>query len=174
MGRDYQIYLTGFMGSGKSTIARYLHEIYNLDIVEMDEQIAEEQGRTIAEIFEQEGEPFFRELETQLLRRLNKQDNVVVSCGGGTVMRECNVQEMKKKGVIVLLCAEPETVLARVCISDDRPLLKGHMNAEYIKELMDRRMPAYVAAADVAVKTDRRSTGDICTEIMQRVDDISV
>ena len=109
-----QIYLTGFMGTGKSMILNCLHEVCGFDKIEMDEQIVQEQGMSIPEIFEKKGEEYFRNLETELVKKISAMDNIVVSCGGGTVMRQCNVDEMKKNGTIVLLTAEPETVYERV------------------------------------------------------------
>ena len=143
-----QIYLTGFMGTGKSMILNCLHEVCGFDKIEMDEQIVQEQGMSIPEIFEKKGEEYFRNLETELVKKISAMDNIVVSCGGGTVMRQCNVDEMKKNGTIVLLTAEPETVYERVKGSHNRPLLEKNMNPEYIKELMKARCPKYEAAAD--------------------------
>ena len=142
-----QIYLTGFMGTGKSMILNCLHEVCGFDKIEMDEQIVQEQGMSIPEIFEKKGEEYFRNLETELVKKISAMDNIVVSCGGGTVMRQCNVDEMKKNGTIVLLTAEPETVYERVKGSHNRPLLEKNMNPEYIKELMEARRPKYEAAA---------------------------
>ena len=138
-----QIYLTGFMGTGKSMILNCLHEVCGFDKIEMDEQIVQEQGMSIPEIFEKKGEEYFRNLETELVKKISAMDNIVVSCGGGTVMRQCNVDEMKKNGTIVLLTAEPETVYERVKGSHNRPLLEKNMNPEYIKELMEARRPKY-------------------------------
>ena len=85
-----QIYLTGFMGTGKSMILNCLHEVCGFDKIEMDEQIVQEQGMSIPEIFEKKGEEYFRNLETELVKKISAMDNIVVSCGGGTVMRQWN------------------------------------------------------------------------------------
>ena len=85
-------------------------------------------------------------------------------------MRECNVAEMKKSGVIVLLTAEPETILARVKHSHARPLLENHKTAEYIGELLEKRRDKYEAAADLTVATDGKNTAAICSEIMEKVE----
>ena len=164
-----QIYLTGFMGTGKSMILNCLHEVCGFDKIEMDEQIVQEQGMSIPEIFEKKGEEYFRNLETELVKKISAMDNIVVSCGGGTVMRQCNVDEMKKNGTIVLLTAEPETVYERVKGSHNRPLLEKNMNPEYIKELMEARRPKYEAAADFVIKTDNRTAEEICLEINKRL-----
>ena len=93
---DYNIFLIGFMGCGKSTIAGYLHDTFSMDVVEMDQVIAERERMSISDIFEKHGELYFRDLETKLLVELQEKTNTVVSCGGGVAMRECNVTEMKK------------------------------------------------------------------------------
>ena len=163
------IYLIGFMGAGKSTVADYLRRNYEMNQVEMDEKIQKEQNMTISRIFEEKGEEYFRKLETDLLERLSLQSSTVVSCGGGTAMRECNVEIMKRKGKIVWLCAEPETVFERVKNSHNRPLLEGNMNVEYIRTLLEKRTPRYKAAADFCVATDGKSTRQICEEIMKKM-----
>lgn len=94
---------------------------------------------------------------------------MVVSCGGGTAMRECNVLEMKKNGKIVLLLASPETIYERVKNFHNRPLLEGNMNVDYISGLMEVRRPKYEAAADISVMTDGRSATEICREIVGKL-----
>lgn len=163
------IYLIGFMGSGKSTVAGFLCREYGLQQVEMDQQIEKEAGMTIAQIFEKKGEPHFRRMETELLKRLQEQKNTVVSCGGGTPMREENVREMKRQGKIVLLLAEPETIYERVKNTHNRPLLEGNMNVDYIRQLMDARKDRYEAAADICVHTDGKSMSEICREIIKNL-----
>ena len=108
---NYNIFLIGFMGAGKSTISDYLKNVLAMDVVEMDQCIVERQGMSISDIFETYGEEYFRELETNLLIEMQSRSNVVVSCGGGVPMRERNVAEMKKNGRVVLLTAKPETIL---------------------------------------------------------------
>ena len=108
---DYNIVLIGFMGTGKSTISDFLKNVFAMDVVEMDQIIAQRQGMSISDIFETYGEQYFRDLETNLLIEMQSRSNVVISCGGGTPMRECNVVEMKKNGRVVLLTAKPETIL---------------------------------------------------------------
>ena len=84
-------------------------------------------------------------------------------------MRECNVEEMKKSGVIVLLTAEPETILERVKHSHDRPLLENHKTAAYIAELLNKRRDKYEAAADLTIATDGKNTAAICSELIESV-----
>lgn len=163
------IYLIGFMGCGKSTIAGYLREQYGMQVLEMDEQIEKEEQMTISEIFRKKGEEYFRQAETLLLQRMADQTNTVISCGGGTAMRQCNVDEMKKNGKIVLLQASPETVYERVKNSHTRPLLENRMNTEAIRELMEARREKYEAAADIFIRTDGKCAAEICCEIMEQL-----
>ena len=163
------IFLIGFMGSGKSTIARLLSERMGVTQVEMDEVIVQEQGMPITEIFEKYGEEHFRDIEADLVRRLQAQDGVVVSCGGGAVLREENRRIMKESGVIVWLAADPETILERVKHSSERPVLNGNMNLEYITGLMEKRRACYEAAADFVVSTDGKKREEICEEILRLV-----
>src|SRR5699024_2282785 len=92
--------------------------------------------------------------------------NAVISCGGGVALRERNVTEMKKNGRVVLLTAAPGTILERVKDDDNRPLLRGHKDVEYISGMMEERRPKYEAAADIIVSTDGKSALDICREIV--------
>ena len=140
-----------------------------MDVIEMDQIIAEREGMSISDIFEVYGEQYFRDLETNLLIEMQSRTNVVISCGGGTPMRECNVVEMKKNGRVVLLTAHPQTILDRVKDSDDRPLLNGHKNVEYIEQLMEARREKYEAAADIVVDTDNKTVLQICEDLIQKL-----
>ena len=164
---DYNIVLIGFMGAGKSTISDFLKTVFAMEIVEMDQIIAERQGMSISDIFETYGEEYFRDLETNLLIEMQSRTNVVISCGGGVPMRERNVAEMKKNGRVVLLTAKPETILERVKDNHDRPLLEGNKTVPYIAQLMEKRREKYEAAADIVIETDGKSELQICEELVQ-------
>ena len=166
---NYNIFLIGFMGAGKSTISDYLKNALAMDVVEMDQCIVERQGMSISDIFETYGEEYFRELETNLLIEMQSQSNVVVSCGGGVPMRERNVVEMKKNGRVVLLTAKPETILERVKDNHDRPLLENNKTVPFIADLMEKRRAKYEAAADIVIETDRKSELEICEEMIHRL-----
>lgn len=166
---DYNIFLIGFMGAGKSTVARELKDKLEMARVEMDQVIVERQGMTIAEMFDEYGEAYFRNLESNLLIELQKRKQTIVSCGGGVVVREDNTDHMKKNGRVVLLTAKPETVYERVKNSKDRPILNGNMNVEFIRGLMDKRKARYEAVADVVVTTDGKNVTEICEEIISKL-----
>lgn len=166
---NYNIFLIGFMGAGKSTISDYLKNVLAMDVVEMDQCIVERQGMSISDIFETYGEEYFRELETNLLIEMQSRSNVVVSCGGGVPMRERNVVEMKKNGRVVLLTAKPETILERVKDNHDRPLLENNKTVPFIADLMEKRRMKYEAAADIVIQTDGKSELEICEELIHRL-----
>ena len=166
----YNIVLIGFMGAGKTTISDYLSTVFAMDIVEMDQVIAEREEMSIPDIFETYGEEYFRDLETGLLIEMQSRKNSVISCGGGAALRERNVNEMKKNGRVVLLTAKPETIYERVKDNHDRPLLEQNKTVPYIKELMEQRREAYEAAADLTIETDGKTAEQICTELLQKLD----
>lgn len=168
---DYNIVLIGFMGAGKTTISDYLSTMFAMDIVEMDQIIAEREEMGIPDIFATYGEEYFRNLETNLLIELQSQKNMIISCGGGAAMRERNVEEMKKNGRVVLLTASAQTIYDRVKDSDDRPVLNGRKNVNGISELMEQRREKYEAAADIVVHTDNKTVLQVCEELVQRLCD---
>lgn len=163
---DYNIFLIGFMGAGKSTIAGALGKQLDMERIEMDEMIVENQGMPITEIFAKYGEPYFRDLETNTVIELQKRSRTIVSCGGGAVMREENARHMKENGRIVLLTATPETIYERVKDSTDRPILNNNMNVEYIRELMEKRRARYESVADIIIATDGKTAAQICQDII--------
>lgn len=169
---DYNIVLIGFMGAGKTTVSDYLSTMFDMDIIEMDQEITDREEMSIPDIFATYGEEYFRDLETSLLVELQDRKNVIISCGGGTALRENNVAEMKKNGRVVLLTASPETIYERVKDSDDRPVLKGRKNVDGIAELMEQRREKYEAAADIVVQTDRKTVLQVCEELVQRLSEM--
>ena len=163
------IFLIGYMGTGKSTVAAYLHENYGMEVLEMDQEIVEREGMSISDIFETKGEAYFRDVETKLLICIQSQENQVVSCGGGVVLREQNVETMKKSGQIILLTAKHETILERVKDDESRPLIKGNKNVAFIQDMMEKRRKKYEAAADIIIETDSKDAKAICTEILEKL-----
>ena len=165
----YNLFLIGFMGSGKSSVAAYLHSKYKMLLFEMDEMIAEREGISIPELFEKKGEEYFRAVETTLLIELQSNQNMVVSCGGGVPMCAYNVETMKRNGKVILLTASSKTILTRVSGNDNRPLLKKRKNVAGIQVLMEQRRSYYEMAADLTIATDEKKVEEICQEIFQRL-----
>ncbi len=163
------ILLIGFMGSGKTAISKCLQRKYRRNIIDIDEEIVKREKRTIPEIFERDGEAYFRDTETTILGELEARTNLVVSCGGGAVLREENVEIMKRSGIVVYLVATPETVYERVKDCKSRPLLKENNNVEFITRLMEKRRSNYESAADIVIQTDDKSIEQICEELMKKL-----
>ncbi len=166
---DYNVFLVGFMGAGKTTIASELERKLEMNRVEMDDMISKKQGMSISEIFDEYGETYFRNLESNCLIELQKIKQSIVSCGGGVVMRDDNAEHMKKNGRVVLLQASPQTILDRVKDSNERPILNGHMNVEYIEQLLEKRREKYRTIADVTIDTDHKTESEIVDEIIAKL-----
>lgn len=167
---NYNIMLIGFMGTGKTTISRELSKSMNIREVDMDSYIVKREGMSINDIFDNKGEEYFRNVETECLKEIQKEKGRIVSCGGGAVLKDENVKCMKDGGVIVLLTATPETVYNRVKNGKERPILNGHMNVGYISELMEKRKQRYLDVADIKIVTDGKTPVNICNEIVQSLD----
>ena len=165
MEANKNIFLIGFMGCGKSTMARLWSKKTGAKLIEMDETIEAEAGMSINEIFETYGEAHFRDLESDLIARISVEGGAVVSCGGGAILRPENVACMKQNGMVVYFSATPETIYRRVRKSKNRPLLNGNMNVEYIASLMETRLPRYLAAADVTIYVDGKEKSEILEEL---------
>lgn len=160
------IYLIGFMGTGKTTISHILQKLTGAEEIDMDAWIVKKNGMSINEMFDKYGETYFRDRESEAVTAIAAGAPAIISCGGGSVLRAQNVEEMKKSGKIVLLTATPETVYGRVKNSTDRPLLNGNMNVEYIASLMEKRRAIYDAACDIRIVTDGKKPKEIAEEIL--------
>lgn len=167
---DKNIFLIGFMGSGKSSVAKKLQEKLGMKLVEMDARIVEEQKMSINDIFAKYGEDHFRDIESELVLTLGNEGNTIVSCGGGVVVRPENTEHMKQSGTIIFLTATPETIYERVKDGNDRPILNGHMNVDYIAQLMEKRQKLYENACDIRVSTDGKTIDAICDEIISKIE----
>ena len=163
------ILLIGFMGTGKTTISALLKEKLNLPEIDMDKYIVDRENTSIANIFEKKGEEYFRMVETECLIEILKNEGVIVSCGGGVVVKDENVAYMKDKGTIVLLTATPETIYKRVKNSKDRPILNGNMNVEFIAQLMEKRRERYLSVADIIIDTNDKTSIEVANEIIQKL-----
>lgn len=169
MGKN-NIILIGFMGSGKSTVAKTLRKVTGREVIDTDYAIIEKAGMKIPEIFEQYGEEHFRRLETELLYELESRENLIISCGGGIVLRDENIEAMHKIGTVVLLSATAETTYYRVRRNTNRPLLKGKMNIKAIQEMLDARQERYEKAAQIIVHVDFKGLKKVCEEILEKVE----
>ena len=163
------VFLIGFMGTGKTTISTSLGAYLSCEVKDTDQMIVDMEKRSIAKIFETNGEEYFRDLETRCLQELDSSALSIISCGGGIVLRNQNVDIMREKGINVLLTAEPVTILNRIKNDKNRPLLQGRMKEEYITELLERRKKFYENAADISISTDDKTTDEIICEIVKEI-----
>lgn len=163
------ILLIGFMGTGKTSVSRVLKEMTKLPEIDMDKYIVEKENKSISDIFDQFGEDYFRKIETECLKEILENKGVIVSCGGGVVVKDENVAYMKDKGIIVLLTAKPETVYNRVKDCKDRPILNNNMNVEFIESLMEKRKDRYLSVADIIIETDNKTVKEIASEILKKI-----
>nr|WP_255574591.1 shikimate kinase [Halobacillus sp. Nhm2S1] len=150
------------MGSGKSTIAKMVSEKTNDPYIEMDQAIEEDEGMKIRDMFALKGEEYFRDKETEFLRNLKH--DVVLSTGGGVILREEN-RMLMKEGTVVYLKAEWETIVERLTGDTDRPLWKGDYTEK--KKRFDERLRLYEEAADVVINVDRKTPEEISEEVFE-------
>lgn len=160
--------LAGFMGTGKSRIGWELARRLGLNFIDTDRVIERVSCLKIPDLFELYGEAVFRDYETEVVRRALRLDDVVVSTGGGTVMRPQNRELLLSRGPVIVLNASPETIYKRTR-RHKRPLLEIGNPTERIRELMAARQSAYDAAASLKVSTDGRYSGDVVEEIVERL-----
>lgn len=165
------IVLIGFMGSGKTTVGIRLSYRLRKSIEDTDKLIEKRQKRTIREIFEQDGEAYFRELETKLLREaVEKRKNQIISVGGGTPVREENRELLRKLGTVVYFRAKPETIYDRIKHDTSRPLLQCENPLERITELLEQRKEAYESCADIIVDVDGLSMPQVVEKVARALE----
>lgn len=152
----HNIALVGFMGVGKSTVGQILAGLLDFEFVDTDRVIETREGRRISDIFAAEGEPHFRDLETNLVREYETRPGLILSTGGGLVVRPENLASLRKHSLIVCLWASPAVIFERVRHQGHRPLLQTPDPLARITELLEQRKPAY-QQADILVGVDFRS-----------------
>ncbi|MDD5070771.1 MAG: shikimate kinase [Candidatus Omnitrophica bacterium] len=160
------VYFVGFMGSGKTTVARLLADKLGKGFLEMDSEIEKSAGMSIVEIFEGKGQDYFRDLESKLLADIAKRSDLVVSCGGGLVCRQENIDLLKKSGKLVNLSASADEIYKRVKNDNSRPLLKVADPQNEIVRLLKIRQEFY-EQADITIDTDSKTPEDVLEEILK-------
>lgn len=162
------IVLTGFMGTGKSSVARELSSMLGMRIVDMDAEIEKEQGMDINSIFAKFGEARFREIETEMAKKVSEYTGAIISTGGGVVLNARNIEYLRGKGMVVCLMASPETILRRTSSSRHRPLLKVDDPLAKIRDLLEFRRP-YYENADLLIDTENKTPRQVASEIVERL-----
>jgi len=164
------IALIGFMGTGKTAVGKTLAEKLGKEFIELDSLIEQKSGKTIPEIFQQDGEITFRELEIEVTKEVSQRRNAVIACGGGVVLNKINTDRLKKECLIVYLTASPRVILKRTSTyENERPLLKVVDRASEIQRLLKFRKPFYERAADITVDTSKLDINSVVEQIISKV-----
>lgn len=171
------IFLTGFSGSGKSTIGPLLANSLGYEFVDLDQSIEKNAGKSITKIFAENGEEYFRALELRSLTELVEQKRLVVSLGGGVLENDPSYALIQKSGTMVYLKSPSKTLARRLCNKTDRPLLKGErgrkLSREEIEEkitiILAKREPRY-KSADITVETDVKRIGSTVEELTRKIE----
>ncbi|MFH1248446.1 MAG: shikimate kinase [Candidatus Omnitrophota bacterium] len=162
------IYLVGFMATGKSVVGKALAKKLQSIFIDLDELIEKKAGKNIPSIFRVKGEAYFRKIEKEALRQVSGRNNLVVSCGGGVVTNAQNIKVMKKSGRIICLKASPVVILKRSTKDSNRPLLNVDSPKNRIKELLLKRAVFY-SKADYTLDTSRIGVGQVVDKLVQYI-----
>jgi shikimate kinase len=163
---DVNLYLVGFMGTGKTTVGRAIGTKLGFEVLDSDHEIERTQGKTIPDIFAQDGEPAFRALERAFIERGHPAQRVIVACGGGLVVQPGMLALLKSKGVVVCLHASVETILARTARQRNRPLLAVEDPEARIRTLYAAREPIYKQSGTL-ILTDSRPLHEIVAHVIR-------
>ncbi|MCP5535796.1 MAG: shikimate kinase [Akkermansiaceae bacterium] len=163
------IVLVGFMGSGKSTIGRELNKNLGYDLIDTDHVIERQTGKSIPEIFAEQGEDAFRSLETSLLEHLIIQEtnHHIISTGGGMVCRPGNLPLLRRLGFVVWLSCSPEDIFERTSRHSNRPLLQCDDPMQAIVDLLEQRSPCYAQASHLKICTSGLNFHEISCGILE-------
>ncbi|MDE3083612.1 MAG: shikimate kinase [Verrucomicrobiota bacterium] len=160
------LYLVGFMGTGKTTIGRMVAQRLGFTLLDSDHEIERMRGRPVASIFAEEGEAAFRALEREFIERSHPAARTVVACGGGLVVQPGMLELLKKKGVVICLHASIQTILQRTAGHAHRPLLNVDDPEARVRELYARREAVYRRAGTL-ILTDARSLTDVANHVLR-------
>jgi shikimate kinase len=163
---DVNLYLVGFMGTGKTTVGRAVGQKLGFHVLDSDHEIERLQGKSIPDIFAQDGEAAFRAMERDFIERGHPAERTIVACGGGLVVQPNMLALLKSKGVVVCLHASLETILARTARHRNRPLLAVENPEERIRTLYAAREAIYKQSGTL-ILTDSRSLHDIVGHVIR-------
>jgi len=160
------IALIGFMGTGKTAIGQFLAKKLDKRFIEQDLLIEQKAGKTIPDIFKQDGEIAFRELEIEISKEIAKEQNSVIACGGGVVLNKINIDRLREGAIIVYLTTSPRAIIKRTAPEEgQRPLLAVNNPTIAIRELLKFRKPFYERAADITIDTSKLDIAAVADQI---------
>lgn len=162
----YNVALTGFMGTGKTTVGHFLAELLQFELIDTDKAIEEQQGRRVSDIFAEQGEAAFRAMESQFVMNLVHRRHLVIATGGGLVLDPVNRANLRETSLMACLWASAETIFDRVRHQAHRPLLRGPDPLGKIRQLLESRSPIY-READLLVGVDFRNPPDTARYIAE-------
>ena len=162
------IVLIGMMKSGKTSVGKMLAEKTNMEFIDTDRHIEIEANKSIAEIFEQDGEDVFRKIESKVLIEVLESENQIISTGGGIVLSKQNREEIKNNSLSIWLFASPSVLACREN-NTLRPLLKAENTELKLQELLEKRFPNYIECADLLIVTDNYPIDEITTKIHEEI-----
>jgi len=163
----HNLALIGFMGTGKSSVGRLVADMLRFTFLDTDHVIEARAGKSIREIFDQNGEPAFRELERRVVEELTRRKTTVISTGGGLPADPANLASLKTHALVVCLWASPESIFQRVRGQSHRPLLNEADPLARIRRLLEERAPCY-RQADVLVNTELRSLREVAGQVIHQ------
>ncbi len=159
------IVLIGFMGVGKSLAAKHLAEKLQRPVISTDELVVLKEKKSIAKIFQDHGESYFRKIESGIVAAIADKENVIIDCGGGVALNSHNLELLKKNGIVFYLSASPEEIYKNVKDQTNRPLLNTPDPKNKIKELLEQRRPFY-EKADYVIDADGKTGEQLCVDIL--------
>ena len=162
------VVLIGFMAAGKTEVGRALAALLGFTFCDTDDMVSAASGRTVEEIFHNDGEQRFRELERDAVMQAAAKPGRIIACGGGAILSVRNYGVLKGAGPIVYLRTTADELIARLGRGEGRPLLEGDP-ARAVPKLLTERSPAYETAADLTVDTDGRGPDEVAAEIAERL-----
>jgi shikimate kinase len=164
------IALIGFMGAGKTSVGKVLAELSGKKLVEVDSIITLKAGKSISQIFREDGEITFREMEIEVIKEIASGSNQIIDCGGGVVLNRINIDRLKNTSIIVWLKASSDAVAKRTASDGNgRPLLRKKNTAQEIQALLKSREPLYEMAADIQVDSSELEVGPLAEKIIEKL-----
>lgn len=165
------IVMIGFMATGKTTIGKELSKKLDFEFIDTDIEIEKNEKMKISDMFEKKGEDYFRDLETNILKNTINKKNIILSTGGGIIVRKENIPILKKIGTIIWLNGDKNTIIKHIKSSNiDRPLLRDYNNLETkIDEILSKRYDVYKQICDIEININDKNIQKVTSEILSKL-----